>query len=340
MQIAISLKGRSHEANGLPCQDFCLAERTSTKAWLALADGAGSCAHSHHGAKVCVEAARNALWANRAAWGKAEGAWERPLRAALMKSFRAALEAEARKRDCAPAALSCTLMTVQAYKDGFLAAHIGDGALGCIHFDGTLSVLSAPENGRFAHQTYFLTSPDAEAHLRLYRGPLEGVAGFVAMSDGAAESLFSASEGRFAPLLEGLFWRLRLFGAEAVEAWFREPFEAVVREQTRDDVSVACVLCPDISSLAPWKLPNAALCHLSGTTVSKHVSAAMCKALYHLRNGKPISKKSLEKKIHLGFSKEDTEALFWKPLRKTGLVESAGGGEWRIAEAFADEDDQ
>ena len=55
-----SVSGVSHEAAGLPCQDYSLAEWVEaggeTVLLLACADGAGSAAHADLGAKVACEA--------------------------------------------------------------------------------------------------------------------------------------------------------------------------------------------------------------------------------------------------------------------------------------------
>ena len=55
---------------------------------------------------------------------------------------------------------------------------------------GELRVISAPDNDEFANETTFVTSANAAESMRLYRGSLDGVSGFVQMSDGTSASLY------------------------------------------------------------------------------------------------------------------------------------------------------
>ncbi|MCB8045053.1 protein phosphatase 2C domain-containing protein [Microbacterium oxydans] len=77
-----------------------------------------------------------------------------------------------------------TFLGVAVSGDKFLGAHIGDGVIGYLK-NGELHVISAPDNSEFANQTTFVTSQGAAASMRLFRGSLQGVTGFILMSDGA-----------------------------------------------------------------------------------------------------------------------------------------------------------
>lgn len=327
MSLALALRGRAHEWKGLPCQDSCDGSRAKTKAWLALADGAGSCSHAHVGAKACVTAMRPLLWRFR-------GGWRGVSPEALLASLRKALAAEARKRACTIEDLSSTLLAVQTFNGRYIALHIGDGALGVFHADGALSVLSAPENGAFANQTYFVPSPDAAQHLRLYEGELKDIQGFVAMSDGAADSLYAPREQTFAPLVRVLFERLRCFGADDTAAWFTPVFRDYVRAGTSDDVSLAAFLCPSVKRALPSQLSVEALRTVVGMETDPLLCPAMSKVLKRLENIATASGKTLLKNLHLPPLGASLRPAFWNPLLKAGLIESAGGGCYRLTPAF------
>jgi hypothetical protein len=80
--------------------------------------------------------------------------------------------------------------------------HIGDG-FGVAEFDGLLPVISLPENGEYANETYFVTATDWPDRLRFM--PLAAAqSGCVAlMSDGAGPFVVNRERtGLFAPFIK------------------------------------------------------------------------------------------------------------------------------------------
>lgn len=333
MSIAIALRGKNHEQNGLPCQDVCVGERQQRKAWLALADGAGSCAHSQEGAKTCVQTLRAVLWRFR-------GGWHGEAAESVLVQLHDALNVVTEKRQCTLTDLSSTLLAAQVFGNRYIALHIGDGVLGVFHANGSLSVLSPPENGAFSNQTFFVTSPDAAQHLRLYSGELGDIEGFVTMSDGAAEALYAPREQTFTPLVKMLFERLRCFGGEATLQWFAPIFEAYVRANTADDVSLAATLCPAVKHTHPSQLSPETLRTVVGMETDPALCPAMQKVLKRLEGGEAYTGKSLLRNLHLPNLKSEIRPRFWVPLMTAGLIESAGGGCYRLAPAFLPDSEQ
>ncbi len=77
--------------------------------------------------------------------------------------------------------------------------HIGDG-VGVVEFDDGTSVLSLPENGEYANETYFVTQDEWSAHLRVT--PFSGrVRCLALMSDGAMSFAFKKT-GLFRPFMD------------------------------------------------------------------------------------------------------------------------------------------
>lgn len=251
--IAIQVRGYSHEATALPCQDVCSVESTPHKAWLALADGAGFSSLAQEGAKATVQHVKGLLWRIRKAGEKGLTETEKD---AFLTDIQFRLEVLAKEKSCEVGLLASTLLAVQVWNGYYIAFHLGDGVIGCYHSDDSVSELSAPENGRYANQTWFTTSMDAKEHLRFYHGKLGNIQGFFAMSDGAANSLYDSQRHLFAPLVAEIFKKMHAEGVEPTSSSLKKLMEGVIREQTKDDISFACFLCPSTHDVAFQKWKN------------------------------------------------------------------------------------
>ncbi|WP_193510178.1 PP2C family serine/threonine-protein phosphatase [Cryobacterium sp. BB736] len=190
------VRGRGHAAEGTHVQDRTAYKHRSGVQVLCLADGAGSASHADHGAQTVVDAGC-ALLVNRfeefSTGEDAAGA-----RGVIIETLVSALEETARRVGCEVADLASTFLTVAVSVERFVVAHVGDGVIGYIKND-EMKVASAPDNAEFANETTFVTSSGATSSLRLYRGSLEGVSGFILMSDGTSASLFDQRTRSLAP---------------------------------------------------------------------------------------------------------------------------------------------
>lgn len=251
--IAIQERGHSHETSGLPCQDYCNAGVTSSKAWLALADGAGFSPLAQHGAIATVQSMKGLLWRFRRA-GKC--GLNETEKSTFLAGILEHLDRIAKKKACDLELLASTLLAVQTWEGHYLALHLGDGAIGCYHADGSVTELSGPENGRYANQTWFTTSSDACEHLRVYHGALGDIQGFCAFSDGAADSLYDDREHLFAPVVPEIFKMMQTDGVDATRANLGELMQGAIRNQTNDDVSFACFLLPALLLTSQNKIPK------------------------------------------------------------------------------------
>lgn len=188
--------GTGHLDQGSPCQDYCEIETSADGRWLvaSVSDGAGSAARGGEGAQTVTR------WVTRELIGQIDeierrgpGVWLKDRVHAILLDAREALRA-------AGASIydfHCTLVGVLVGPTGGFFFHVGDGAAMASRaqiietpdpepqlqlWNGV--ILSAPENGEYANETFFITQDDWIKHLRGEILPPE--ANVIAlMSDGA-----------------------------------------------------------------------------------------------------------------------------------------------------------
>lgn len=229
------VQGSSHFLKKIPCQDRFVFLQKNGVSSISLADGAGSVKYAEKGAEIATKQINatmardfDVLWAMEA--DKA--------RQKIIHAIRTNIGIQAKKNNATLKDYASTLIFVSVKNDKFIAGHIGDGILGCQKND-ILHVLSPPENGEFVNETYFVTSKSYNQRFRLFKGDLEGIDGFVLMSDGTCESLFDKKNGVLAPILKTLFEWLDTYTIEDVNAALLENFEDIIRKKTTDDCSIA-----------------------------------------------------------------------------------------------------
>ena len=83
-----------------------------------------------------------------------------------------------------------TMVGVIAGPAGGHFFHIGDGAAAAIEaLHEGVHVISPPENGEYANETFFFTEPNWQAHLRIVRFPRSEI--LILATDGAASLAFT-----------------------------------------------------------------------------------------------------------------------------------------------------
>lgn len=234
-------RGRGHELDGTPCQDRTQYLSCNGVQAICLADGAGSASQAELGAQAVVEEGC-ALLVERFSELLASADPERT-RIELLDRLLSKLRQLAAQHRIAPEDLASTFLGVAVAGDHFLGAHIGDGVIGYLK-DDELRVVSAPGNSEFVNQTTFLTSQNAAQSMRLFRGSLDGVGGFILMSDGAGESLFDARSGQFASACSKIIATVgvavpRRNGNFKFRMQLQKLIDLQVRSATKDDCSIA-----------------------------------------------------------------------------------------------------
>ncbi len=195
--------GKDHAKKGLPCQDRTSFHILNGCYAIALSDGAGSRKLSHFGAEAVVKEASeyfslrfddvykvvNAHDADEMDSIKADFA------SSLFHSLRDIVQANP---DSDYDDYLCTLEFVVVKQGKYIAGHCGDGVIAVLldEFDSErLEVLSRPENGDASNITFFINDRNSAPKLRFYCGSMEGVSGFMLMSDGPEEALYSKQGG-------------------------------------------------------------------------------------------------------------------------------------------------
>jgi len=199
-----------------------------------MSDGAGSASHSEIGAELIIKTATNyifeffhQLYHKQASIATAQ----------IVKVIQNALDKKASELSLNINDLLGTLLFVAVDQNVYLAGHIGDGLLGLLNKD-VVGVLSGPAHGEYLNSTFFVNQLDAARHLRLYKGTLENIEGFVVMSDGSANSLYSKQKKLFAPAVRQMFYWFDKYPVDEVESVLTYNLNHLIKTKTGDDCSV------------------------------------------------------------------------------------------------------
>ena len=245
------VRGHGHLRDGTPVQDRTKYLSGGGVQVLCLADGAGSASHSEFGAQAVVDEGCRLLVERFAAFAASDDGAR--VKVELLERLMAKISGVADRHGFEPGDLSSTFMCVAVSGDRFLGAHIGDGVVGYLKH-GELKVVSAPDNDEFANQTTFVTSRRAAESMRLFRGSLAGVDGFILMSDGTGESLFNARSGQLAGACAKLIMAVGaapagLSKTSEYRKRLRRLMDLKIRNATKDDCSIGILgrNLPDVS---------------------------------------------------------------------------------------------
>lgn len=234
------VRGRGHVADGGRGQDrTAYLSRNGVQA-LCLSDGAGSASHSEFGAQALVDAGCRLL-VNRFSdfVVRQDGA---ALKTEIVEHLLDRLRDVAARQNVEVRDLAATFLAVAAAGEEFLIVHVGDGVVGYVK-DGNALVASGPDNSEFANQTTFLASEGVVAAMRILRGRLDGVDGFILMSDGTANSLYNARTKALAPACLKIVAQLASAPTPrtknpAHKKQLRRLLDTKVRFATKDDCSI------------------------------------------------------------------------------------------------------
>lgn len=234
--VCCAVQGRGHAKNNIPCQDKVAKLESNGVSVIVLADGAGSAKFSHFGAECVVNGVAEFI---------AEKFFDiiaqedgRKVTQELLTFTLNLLENEANLRGCTIKDLASTLLVAAVSDENFFLAHLGDGVIGYLNDTG-LKTVSVPDNGEFANETFFVTSTNAAAHLKIFKGELKSICGFVLMSDGTEQSLYHKRSKTLAPAIKRLMHRTCLVDAEILTPQLEDALNSVVAANTQDDCSIA-----------------------------------------------------------------------------------------------------
>jgi hypothetical protein len=228
--FAATATGASHLDAGLPCQDACAYELEGEVLCAVVCDGAGSVSVSDEGAQwVAGRMAHELRELVRA--GHAPHEHPEPLvRAMLLELIdrvRNELDAKAHASGHVLNDYASTLVGAVCNAECGWLFHIGDGVAVAEPSTEEPPLVSRPENGEYANETYFVTGADWASHLRLL--PIERPLRLLAlMSDGAAAfAMARGNTGLYRPFIEPVERYLagvtEAAGQQALEATLADP---------------------------------------------------------------------------------------------------------------------
>lgn len=237
--IGCEAQGRSHITNGIPCQDRVSIKSKEDGIAVALADGAGSARLSHCGAEYITDYITDEIYSDfETIYNDDDG---RNVKVQLMEKVTNVLQNLAIKLECAVKDLSSTLLVVVIKDNRFLLLHLGDGVIGYSK-NQDIKVATHPINGEFSNETYFTTSRDAINALRIAKGGLNEIEGFVLMSDGTENSLYSKKHKSLTPTVRKLLQNCAWFSDYVATNNLRLVMEELFVQNTFDDCSMVVIV--------------------------------------------------------------------------------------------------
>ena len=233
--VQSAVQGRGHLSSGTPCQDKTFSIVKDGCSVCALADGAGSASHSHFGAEAVTRVICNFMADNFDFVIDEENGVA--VKKHILEVVGQRLDALCAEQGCSVRDLASTLLFVAVKAGKFVICHIGDGVIGYFK-NGEVLVASHPENGEFANTTVFTTSNNAIASMKLIKGNLNQISGFVLMSDGSENSFYNKRNKVLSPSLARLFKLASVCDGVFLSQGLGETLENCVKQKTFDDCSI------------------------------------------------------------------------------------------------------
>jgi len=227
------VQGKSHIKKDIPCQDRTYSLNRKNMSIISLSDGAGSRKHSDIGATILTKEISNLLYKN---FNRLYDADPILVQKYIVYSLVRLLEKKSLKMDINIKELASTLLFVAVKGEKFIAGHIGDGVIGYVKNEEAL-VLSKPENGEFSNVTYFLNKKTWQK-LKLFKGKLEGISGFILMSDGPESSLYNKSNNSLSKINKTMIKWLDNYSQKQVKKALKENIAEFLTKRTIDDCSI------------------------------------------------------------------------------------------------------
>lgn len=237
--IQCAVQGRGHIKSDIPCQDKTYVYSNGKVTAIALADGAGSAKLSHYGAeRITKFICEYMVEGFDTYFSEKDGvAFKRK----IVNDIDNELGKLADIHKCKRKELASTLLVAVANAEQYILLHIGDGVIGYLK-DNQLLVASKPENGEFTNTTVFTTSRETLQTMKILKGNLGCIEGFVLISDGTEASLYDKRKCLLAPALKKIMKYSQIINKECLEYQLLHSFENVIREATTDDCSIAILM--------------------------------------------------------------------------------------------------
>lgn len=244
--VSAEIRGNTHIRSNTPCQDKTKSFTKDEIGIICLADGAGSAKLSHIGAEIVTNFAIEYFSSNFQQLISEEDG--RKIKCDILTLLQERLLKKSNEENCDIKDLAATFLLVAIYRNEFIIAHVGDGVIGYLDGD-TLKVASFPEHEEFANVTTFITSKNALYSMKLIKGNIKNIAGFILMSDGAEQSLYNKSLRILSPAITKLFRCNCILPKSLMYDYLLKILESLISKKTQDDCSIAI-----ISRITPFLL--------------------------------------------------------------------------------------
>lgn len=232
------VRGRSHFLENTPCQDKVFSLNKSDCIVISLADGAGSAKFSHLGAESITRHICTILDVNFFSYFNSDDGAN--VKKQILDDTIKCLKNVSQQQNCELRDLASTLLAVAIKGESFILLHIGDGVIGFFN-KGELKVASAPVNGEFVNTTVFTTSETALASMKLIKGSLKNIDGFVLMSDGCENSFYNKKENKLSLALKRVMSLMSMIYLDKLEAQLDNSMESIIAKKTMDDCSIIMI---------------------------------------------------------------------------------------------------
>jgi hypothetical protein len=244
-----AVQGVDHIQSKTPCQDRVASFASNGIRAIALADGAGSRQASQYGAEIVTHASVKYLVENfdDLIISTENEDTKDPFTAFYSLREKLIVHLNEKLNDflitnnkLSFRDLASTLLFVVFDSENYLMGHIGDGIITSYQFNQLeryTKIMSTPENGAESHITYFFTEPNVSKHLRIYRGSMRNILGFVLLSDGPEEVLFDPSYG-LNPNLESIYKNFHHKTEGVYNSILSELLSTKIAKFSYDDLSI------------------------------------------------------------------------------------------------------
>lgn len=288
-----TVQGRSHVAKEIPCQDKVCCFQSGDTCVIALADGAGSAAHSEVGAELTTSTVCAYLAENFDGIVATTNAAE--AKSSIHSKVLSALKQKAEEKQWELPSLASTMLFVAVKGGDCLIGHIGDGVI-CCSKENTLKAISLPSNGEFSNSTTFVTSPNALLDFRLYKAKVGQIEAFCLMSDGAAESLFNRRTREVASMVGKVFAATVNLKPALCAEYYERLLHDLLKMRTSDDCSIVVMAKANTAS-ALLNMDEATFVRQFG--LRKGRSSQTMRSLLIALDNAPRTKSALARSLHI-----------------------------------------
>lgn len=226
-------RGNYHVLMDIPCQDKVKTFETLDVCAMSLCDGAGSSLYSQIGAEVVSD------WCSEYLCEHFSDMTEMITHNSDMAKTKFISDAQEQfySDESMEGMFCCTLLSVAINTEGqWIAIHIGDGVI--FGKEEKTYVLSAPENGEYKNETFFVNGTDAEEHLRVYVGQLTDTGSFLLSSDGCSEALWDENNDTIAEAVRIMMEWGEQYDEDEVSEALKQSLEGLFCKKSDDDLSI------------------------------------------------------------------------------------------------------